>query len=127
MKIGLQKRGYGTWKNLMSIGEKTGCHQMPERSFFYRGYQFPVCARCTGVFFGYLLAIPAYIYLGYHKVLSVGGCIVMFTDWLAQRVGIKESTNGRRLITGIIGGFGIMSLQIRAVHRIVSKLHYKKK
>jgi uncharacterized membrane protein len=26
------------------------CHQMPERSFFWDGHQFPVCARCTGLY-----------------------------------------------------------------------------
>ena len=26
------------------------CHQRPERSFFLDGHQFPVCARCTGLY-----------------------------------------------------------------------------
>ena len=26
------------------------CHQRPERSFHTRGVQFPVCARCTGLY-----------------------------------------------------------------------------
>jgi uncharacterized membrane protein len=26
------------------------CHQQPERSFFLDGDQFPVCARCTGLY-----------------------------------------------------------------------------
>lgn len=26
------------------------CHQKPERSFFWDGHQFPVCARCTGLY-----------------------------------------------------------------------------
>jgi len=28
------------------------CHQRPERSFFLWGAQFPVCARCAGIYFG---------------------------------------------------------------------------
>lgn len=36
----------------------------------------------------------------------------MFLDWLIQRVGIKESTNSRRFITGLIGGYGFMTLQL---------------
>lgn len=30
------------------------CHQNPERSFFIWGKQFAVCARCTGLYFGFL-------------------------------------------------------------------------
>ena len=26
------------------------CHQLPDRSFFWDGHQFPVCARCTGLY-----------------------------------------------------------------------------
>ena len=26
------------------------CHQLPERSFFVGDYQFPVCARCAGLY-----------------------------------------------------------------------------
>jgi uncharacterized membrane protein len=28
------------------------CHQIPERSFHLSGMQFPVCARCTGLYLG---------------------------------------------------------------------------
>jgi len=28
------------------------CHQKPERSFFYKKKQFPVCSRCTGIVIG---------------------------------------------------------------------------
>jgi hypothetical protein len=28
------------------------CHQRPERSFHWNGTQFPVCARCTGLYAG---------------------------------------------------------------------------
>lgn len=32
---------------------------------------------------------------------------VMFVDWLIQALDIKKSTNIRRFITGLIGGFGM--------------------
>jgi uncharacterized membrane protein len=28
------------------------CHQLPQRSFHLWGHQLPVCARCTGLYFG---------------------------------------------------------------------------
>lgn len=45
-----------TYESLMQIGKSSGCHQMPERSFSYKGKQFPVCARCTGIFIGQLIS-----------------------------------------------------------------------
>ena len=37
----------------MKLGKSSGCHQRADRSFFWHGYQFPICARCTGVVSGY--------------------------------------------------------------------------
>ncbi|RGF93239.1 DUF2085 domain-containing protein [Ruminococcus sp. AM54-1NS] len=42
----------------MKLGASAGCHQRPDRSFFFHGWQFPVCARCTGVLAGQLVGIP---------------------------------------------------------------------
>jgi uncharacterized membrane protein len=98
-----------TW--IRTIGNHSGCHQMSERSFFYHGKQFPVCARCTGVGIGHTIAVlsnlmgarvPAFI--------SVLMLAIMGTDWAIQEADMKESTNIRRLITGILGGFGLFNL-----------------
>jgi uncharacterized membrane protein len=36
------------------------CHQIPERSFFIASHQFAVCARCTGLYVGFLAATLCY-------------------------------------------------------------------
>lgn len=93
----------------MKAGSRTGCHQLPERSFYYKGWQFPVCARCTGVIIGYIAA-GGLAFLFHPNIFIIGACcLVMLCDWLLQFLKIKESTNIRRLITGIIGGYGVMS------------------
>jgi uncharacterized membrane protein len=33
------------------------CHQRPERSFHAAGVQYPVCARCTGIYLGAALGV----------------------------------------------------------------------
>lgn len=107
-----QRKKDELWEELMAWGDRVGCHQMPERSFFYHGYQFPVCARCTGVLIGSLLAIPLFFKIGFRKVPVFIGLGLMWVDWVLQKAEVCESTNKRRLITGITGGFGVMSLQL---------------
>lgn len=109
------------WMKLMLYGEKLGCHQRPDRSFFPGGYQMPVCARCTGVIIGYLLAIPLFFLFSFSRVISLAGCGAMLLDWGLQAMKIKESTNNRRLFTGLFGGYGFMSFQLWFVTVVV---HY---
>jgi len=51
----------GTAAYLMSAAVYYGgsliCHQRPERSFAVWGAQFPVCARCTGIYFGAAIGV----------------------------------------------------------------------
>lgn len=37
------------------------CHQIPERSFHLAGVQFPVCARCTGLYVGGAFGVVLWI------------------------------------------------------------------
>lgn len=100
------------WIRFMEVGARLGCHQMPERSFFLKGYQFPVCARCTGVIISSIVATIVF----FKKKISYIICIimsgVMLADWMLQYLKIKESTNRRRFITGLIGGFGYSTLHL---------------
>ena len=112
---------YQFWRSCMTLGERTGCHQLPERSFFIKSYQMPVCARCSGVIIGYLLAVPSYILFGFHLGISCLGCLCMLIDWSLQTLKIKPSTNQRRLITGVLGGFGIISFQFCLIKKLLSQ------
>lgn len=103
------------WIKIMQIGARTGCHQRADRSFFYNGYQFPVCARCTGVLIGYTAVLVCIPFFLPSFVLGIAFCAVMFIDWFIQFVKIKESTNTRRLITGILGGYGIITCEVNIV------------
>ncbi len=86
---------------------ESGCHQLPERSFFLFGRQLALCARCTGIHLGFLGAVLLYpiaakigkrrfppIWLFPVALLPIG------LDGLTQFIGFRESTNILRLLTG---------------------------
>lgn len=109
------------WEKMMRIGHFFGCHQMPERSFFVGGYQFPVCARCTGVYFGALLSIFLFFRIKPNILICISGCIIMFLDWWLQHRMILFSTNWRRLMTGSFAGYGLMSIELCIIDFILQK------
>jgi len=113
------------WLKWMKIGEKTGCHQRADRSLFFKGYQLPVCARCCGVILGYMIAVPSFFLFGFLMIPSFVGSSAMLIDWLLQAVNIKKSNNVRRIITGIIGGFGILSIQLFVIQKIFKMVRMK--
>ena len=47
--------------------------------------------------------------------------VIMFFDWFIQYIGLKESNNKRRFVTGILGGLGTSSLYLRMLRILVLK------
>jgi uncharacterized membrane protein len=97
------------------------CHQIPERSFYYKQKQFPVCARCTGIILGYC-TIPLF-YFGIIKI-SILFIILLnipfLIDSVTQYMGYRESNNKLRLITGILTGFACSALVVLIVEILLS-------
>lgn len=88
-----------------------GCHNNPERSFFWRGKQFPLCARCTGIHLGYLL-MPLFLFDWWHIPLLYSILMILptYIDGWSQLILKRESTNWLRFSTGLLAGVGLMSL-----------------
>ena len=99
----------------MNIGARLGCHQMPERSFFYKGYQFPLCARCTGLVIGYLMGILIYFLKIINWEIAILLCIPLVIDGGSQYLKWRMSNQRLRLITGILCGIGIKLMEIHAM------------
>lgn len=93
------------------FGKYWGCHQMPERSYFFKGYQLPVCARCEGMIFGEITAL-VFVLIGYR--MKIYYCLLllipMVLDGTLQYKTSYFSTNIKRLLTGIMFGFGLINL-----------------
>lgn len=94
-----------------TIGDNSGCHQIPERCFCIKGYIFPICARCTGVLIGQIISVVLIFFkITVSPVYAVTLLGIMGADWFIQKIGIIMSTNKRRFITGILGGFGLFEI-----------------
>ncbi len=94
------------------------CHQLPERSFFAGGYQLPVCARDTGIYFGVVisLGVMGVLDAGRHRtslprpwLLAVGAALLAFMAWdgVTSYAGWRTTTNDLRLLTGLCAGFAL--------------------
>jgi len=95
------------------------CHRKPERSFFIKGHQFPVCSRCTGCYIaiiGYMI-YTYYFYVDYNLALIITAILLilpMGIDGTTQLLTDRLSNNTLRFITGLLGGLGL-SIIIKAI------------
>ena len=90
-------------------------------SFFFHGWQFPVCARCTGVLAGQLIGFPLAIKKNISALTAVLCCETTMLDWSLQYSGVKKSTNKRRLVTGLLGGFGLAVIYVNIIRFVIKK------
>lgn len=91
------------------------CHRRPERSFFIRGHQFPVCSRCTGLivgaaFFAIYSFIMPFTYDWNILYVSILLQIPYIVDGFTQYLHLRQSNNMLRFVTGFLGGVGIVLL-----------------
>lgn len=87
-----------------------GCHCRADRSFFWRGQPFPICARCTGELIGFLLAAVCFPFFRPTVPVLLILLLPATVDGMIQRFTRYESTNLRRVWTGLLLGYGLMSL-----------------
>lgn len=87
------------------------CHRLPERSFYFKGKQFPICARCTGILLGYILGIFYIIlYKNSNILIEFSLLIPIIIDGFGQLYGFWVSNNIRRFITGFLAGFSLICI-----------------
>jgi uncharacterized membrane protein len=118
------------------------CHQIPARSFHVWGEPLAVCARCTGVYAGFLagtLVFPLIpkgqvprgpVHKGqvrkglkgdFPPAWILGSALLPATaDFALGHFGLYDSGNVVRLITGLIPGAAASFFMIPAVFEIVS-------
>jgi uncharacterized membrane protein len=87
------------------------CHQIPGRSFFIEGHPFAVCARCTGIYFGFAVGVVVYPLVRSLRrvdtperkwlILSLAPALL---DFALGFFGIWENTHLSRVVTGALLG-----------------------
>ena len=87
-----------------------GCHQKVERSFKCNNKVFPICARCTGELIGFVVFVPLFLWIKPNVLIGFLLLIPMIVDGMVQFKTNYESHNVTRLITGILGGLGILTI-----------------
>ena len=97
-----------------------GCHCRDDRSFYYKGRKFPICARCTGELVGIVIGTLFFIFFQPKFLILLFVLIPMILDGSIQMLTTYESTNLRRLVTGVLFGYGLVTLFLISSSQAVS-------
>jgi uncharacterized membrane protein len=106
------------------------CHQLPERSFHLGVYQFPVCARCLGIYAGlFLIAGVAFFAIGVRpqlpvwgqtpstrRLLVVVGAMPTVVTVLLEWVGVWQTSNAARFVAGLPLGAAVAAVVMATLH-----------
>jgi uncharacterized membrane protein len=89
------------------------CHQLPWRSIFIEGIKMPVCARCVAIYVATGLGLIFFRIKGFGtKEFKMNWILfaILFLptgiDGVTQMIGLRESTNDLRLLSGFSYGLG---------------------
>lgn len=105
------------------------CHQRTEKTLIVGGRFLPVCTRCTGAYLGLLIG---YVILLFRKKKAKGPpnlwvtlvlSMPMIIDTVTQTLGMRESTNSLRLITGLFFGVVLLPFLIYVLQLVPGTQH----
>jgi len=93
------------------------CHQFPDRTLFLGREPLGVCARCTAIYFSFLVSMVFLLFRNLQRgivpprwVLLIAA-VPMAVDVALSVAGIHTSTTETRLVTGILAG-GVLPFYI---------------
>jgi uncharacterized membrane protein len=114
---------------IYSAGDRL-CHQKLERSFVISGNQMPFCSRCTAIWLGVALGLGL---IAFYKIqlsekflfVILIGIFPIGIDGIGQLLGLWESENVIRFITGLLAG-GVCGISIGIIIDEIKDLKRKK-
>jgi uncharacterized membrane protein len=110
---------HGFYEKAFAVGSSV-CHQIPSHSFSNSDTQFPLCARCSGLYLGSFIGLAYFFTQGKRKAVPKKGFLLLllflFLAWAGDGVNsfisafmnrniIYETNNITRLVTGFGMGF----------------------
>jgi uncharacterized membrane protein len=103
------------------------CHQMPERSFRFWGEPAAVCARCLGVYAGFMLGTAGFplarrgLKAGFPPAWILGAAAVpAIADFAVAHLGIVDSGNWVRAFTGLLPGAAASFYLLPGIFEIIT-------
>jgi uncharacterized membrane protein len=101
------------------------CHQMPERSFHLCGHHLAVCARCTGIYGGFVLGMVLFPFLKHSDGkptfplwILYAAVLLNAAEWLLANGHIMESSNWIRCSTGLVLGGAMVFWVLPAIFQL---------
>ena len=109
---------------LVYLAGSVVCHQLPDRSFHISGIQFPVCARCTGLYLGAAMGMVALgaapsISISFSRarrlliVTAIPTVLTLATAWL----GVWDPPNAVRASLALPLGFSVGAVVMAVLAR----------
>jgi uncharacterized membrane protein len=116
----LLSKFHGTYAISETLRDVYGfqCHQRASRSFSWLGVSLPVCARCTGIYFGLGFAVLVrrpQLRLNSLKAWLLLGALFLALDVATEYVGLRPTSALFRFVTGAFLSYGIALLLVRAL------------
>lgn len=116
------------WNLLMFLGSAV-CHQIPERSYSLGDLQMPVCARCIGIYVGFV-TMSLFLWTGKRKFSSASPSIkvsallaavffIAALDAILSYLGGIPTTNFMRTLSGLAIGSILPLFIVPLINRTV--------
>lgn len=116
---------HSVWSAVVYMAAGRVCHQQPERSYHSHGAQWPVCARCAGL---YLAAPFGALWFGRRHRQTIGGRSPVMVFAIAavptaltigwEWAGLGTPANLVRLVSALPLGAAILWILLTTTHRV---------
>ncbi len=83
---------------LVRLAFSAVCHQIPARSFWIAAEPMPLCARCTGIYFGALVSLVCRARFSRNGLLAAAAMVTI--DVITEATGLPHEIAMLRLATG---------------------------